>query len=352
MVPTQLWGVLAWYQKRYPELRVYAFGDWNQLPPVEEVVYDYSRAYTVMNVCGYTRITFEKNYRFGAATEDMLDRVLQDPASLSEFDWGETLHVRTLVHTHSDRKRVNHRHMEAMAAISPGEWIERNHKDPMSQRIYLHVGLPVISFAKVTKLGIMERNATYKVTGFDGSRVDLVPWEFDTDRLKEGGGVLTLTRSHFQDNMFPAYALTVHVVQGATIDGHYSVLNAHRFRDKQLLYTALSRCRDMSFVSIPTWEPPRVDRDQLIARLKKAIGQLHGASWDTFIDVKGGDLPRGFTWYDYGLNFEIDHIRPKESFKQAGQYAPKFYNDINNLRAVPIRINRSKKDLFYGVVKS
>ncbi|KAI9103729.1 hypothetical protein DFS34DRAFT_605588 [Phlyctochytrium arcticum] len=383
MLNADLWRYLLDYKRKDPDTVFYLFGDYRQCKPVEEGNYDYENSKIIDELLGQQPvwITIQKNYRYGPETEHMLDRFWEKPSSLThDFHFENNLTSRTLVCTHTDRKRVNLLRMQRLEERQveknvAGEWLFRK---PGSwyklQDLYLTVGLPVVSFEKHPHYGIDNRNATYKVLSWNrmgawkgirvprakrpikrGKRkspmpdtaVALVGWDYETDQL-DFTTIVDIPLPEFQQLFCPAYALTANILQGCTITGSYPILNPKKF-EKHQLYTALSRCKDKDDINIIDWPEVAVDEQALVARLKRNVGNLYGSTWKEFIDQ--AELPKGCTWEGYGLDFEIDHKKPIEAFRKEGvcdrallgtrKADEEAYNHYSNLQALKIEARRT-----------
>jgi hypothetical protein len=346
-VPQSLWAHIMAYKKAHPDTKFYFFGDFRQLPPVEPLlqrVVSMEDNLTLMELSHCNRLDFLKNWRFSDADAAVFDELYDDPSKLPAYRdrfGGSDLQQRSIVPTHWVRKRVNQVQMQEVEdSGTPGEWLERKARsNGKCQPMYLHEGLPLISNARCNKLGIKQRNATYKVASFDAENVILTPWCFFSGQVRSGG-VLTLPRNVVAERFAVAYAITIHVAQGATIRGKYTVYNPEKF-DRHTMYTALSRCTDIRNIHFCTMTPPLLSAKEKIAladRLKKNLGQIYGKTWMEYLE--GVKLPANWTWWDYGLDFEIDH---KVSRKDLKDDDVEKLNHWTNLRPLSIRLNRQKK---------
>ncbi|KAJ3170499.1 hypothetical protein HDU87_008734 [Geranomyces variabilis] len=245
--------------------------------------------------------------------------------------------------------------------------------------MYLHASLPVMTFTALPSLGIRYRNSTLKVHTWEHGRmpcviypdselstltprktrkrgdlnasnaVVLVGWNFDTDVI-DPNTVLRVTFTEFERYFSPAYAQTVHITEGATIDGDYTIVNHEQLSSVNMLYTALSRCRDRSYLHLVQWKYPAVDKDALAKRLQKNVGNIFGSTWSSFIAKT--KLPRGYSWYDYGLDLHIDHIKSREEYKKEGTTDEAIVNHFRNLQVLRLEHNVMKKDSPVGYEKA
>ncbi len=381
MVNVETMNFLVSYKKKHPSTRFYLFGDYRQLPPVEMFNYDYINGSVLKSLCASegssTRVTLQKNHRYGSETESMLDAVWADRKSLVNYQFEIGYSTRCLVPGHTDRKRVNQLQMidqqkKNSGKAGKGRWVSPAKPSSRSQTMYLHAGLPVISFRATKTLGIQYRNTTFKVHSWEhghlegeifpdselttlGKRahplsekarnaknaITLVGWDFEKDVL-DPDTVLRVTYAEFTRYFCPAYAQTVHITQGATIEGDYSIVNHQHFSSVNMLYTALSRCRGMENVKLAEWKRPEVDKSELAQRLEKNIGRIYGGTWSDFIEKT--KLPKGYSWYDYGLDLHIDHVKSKEEYRKEGIEDEAIVNHIKNLQVLQMAHNTSKKD--------
>ncbi|KAI8817328.1 uncharacterized protein EV422DRAFT_605035 [Fimicolochytrium jonesii] len=282
----------------------FLFGGLKQLPRVEELEYAHEESEMVEICRHHNRVMFEKIWRYDEETAEIFQDIWDRPAALANYDWGDTLQDRTLVATHLERKRVNHL-----------KW--------RRQRQEKHAN------------NIPSKHATYKVVEMNEARIILRKWDIATDswrwdyekkdreglklnqqmlareRLKsdiaswfrvakkqevlgseneeEPQEYLQITRKQILKRFYPAFAITVHVAQGSTFIGPYSILNAHKFRDRRMLYTALSRCKgSWKNIHIPVWQTPEIDEQKLTERLLRDVGRIydgpHEATWKQFIE--------------------------------------------------------------------
>ncbi|KAJ3028562.1 hypothetical protein HK097_005932 [Rhizophlyctis rosea] len=356
-VPQNLWKHILGYKRAYPQTKVFLFGDFRQLPAVEMQLHravPMENNKTMMDICHQNRITFRKNWRFPEEDGKIFDELYDEPAKLPYYQsrfggrCDPTQFQRSLASTHFVRKRINHLHMLKVEEHLQGtpaaqEWLPRKVGGyGKCQDMYLHAGLPVIAYKRDSKLGIKQRNATYKVRSFDAETVTLTPWCFfaDEEKVSEKDPELTLPKTVLGERFAVAYAVTVHIAQGATIKGMYSIANASSF-DRHLLYTALTRCtaiRNVHFCDVDVPAMTEDDYQKLAKRLQRNIGDLYGGM--TWLEwVQSIKLPRNWTWWDYGLTFEIDH---KVSRKDIPDDIAKL-NHHGNLRPLAISENRSKK---------
>lgn len=353
MSPTVIYNKMVTYKRKYPATMFFLFGDPQQLPPVEDFEYAHAESDQVKAFCCHNRVTFIKNYRYDTETEERFQHLYDNPSSIFKYTWSPAepaQDTRTLVATHRDRKRVNHLHMERVEQSGiAGVWLEPQTKEnPKVQAMFLHVGLPLISIQKKKPLGIDYKHQTFKVTSFeigsDDAKTFLQKWDIMEDADDTSiDNTLILPTAELLASFYPAYALTVHVSQGSTILGSYSILNIHSFSDRRMMYTALTRTKgSWKNISLPMWESPPVDKNSLAKRLQRNVGNIYGATWLKFIH--NTKIPRGYGWWDYGLDIEIDHIKPRAEFLREGITDEKLINHISNLRVTTVTLNRSKKD--------
>lgn len=126
-----------------------------------------------------------------------------------------------------------------------------NSNKSKKQKYKLDKNAPIICLEndkELKKIGICN-NWKGKLISYDKDGVDIEGLMYIDGKYQKN--ILRITNDDFQGYFNPLYASTVHKFQGAKIDKPYAIIiNSNRYRNRELLYTALSRTTDYKYIHI------------------------------------------------------------------------------------------------------
>jgi energy-coupling factor transporter ATP-binding protein EcfA2 len=240
MINSHCWAVLRDIKKIY-NFKFVLVGDFHQLDPVEEKIYNVALSDVFAELCDYQVLTLTKNWRaekdpdFKKFIDDLIK--VRDGFKINYNEYGHNECRKSIAWTNMTRKIINNRWM---LKESQG----KNFYCLNDKKVF--VGLPIIA-NKTTSLGktkdkteiMAYNNEEFEITFIDGSKI-----EIKNDRI-------TITMKHIDFKNFDlAYCITVHKSQGSTFDFEYTIYdyNFEHFHRK-LLYTAMSRSTQRSNIN-------------------------------------------------------------------------------------------------------
>ena len=232
MVSQYLWSVIANIKRIY-KFRFIGAGDFNQLKPVEEGHHDYFNSYLVKDIFDGKLVKLTYNYR--VAEDKNASSLFEDFEYINNCDYdmeeikkhyGNKRHLTCLAWTNKCvnalNKQINNEESEKYEFMDIGE-------------MKIYKGLPLL--AKKTMFDL-KNNEDFVVTEFDKDSITV-----ESKRIE-----ITFSIKKFKVLFRLAYAMTVHKVQGQTVDHPFSIYEAELF-DKYLLYTAMSRTTKKEYIN-------------------------------------------------------------------------------------------------------
>lgn len=306
MIPLSIWRIL----NQLPEtFKIYAFGDYRQLPPVEpgqdRAVYLDSN---MIKLLLRNKITFTKQYRSDKAWanacekyHDEIEKNLNGLRRISYFMFLKTHPIlnnriiKDFINTWDDGKvkygstpkkgiykdvksidiehdinivkindlriLINHFKMKAYRG-------EKRKVTFYEQEGYLYHGLPIISVENNKELDIFN-NGIYQVKFFNDQKITIEPHKTIVSQYIPKNLEIDLTYEQFQ-KFNPFYAGTVHKLQGQTIVAPHTIWEFNRMCAKGR-YTSLTRAKDSKLITIKNM--------RYIPLFKKKANDLRKNGW-------------------------------------------------------------------------
>ncbi len=240
MVKESFFLLLSKIKRHCPDTKFIICGDWMQLPPVNDrsATFNYIDSSVVWDLCDGLMMRLSVCRRSDRA----LFELYADVSKVEVENFPTELYQKNICYLNSTRKAINHYWMRKLAPKHKNRKLLKAHlRAKQSQDTFIYKGLPVI--AAVTRSGLGFANAEeFVVTEFDNNNVYLQCIE-DKDRI------LTIPSSDFTYCFQPAYAVTVHRCQGASIGQPFSIWNWESMDDK-MKYVALSRSRKLKYINM------------------------------------------------------------------------------------------------------
>lgn len=200
-------------------------GDFGQLPPVQDRSdFDYENSSALHYLCDGKLMKLTECRR----SDRILFDLCADVSKVNVNDFGHVMMPRSVSYHNSKRKLVNKMWMERKRNNNYVT-IPRCKADKRSQDIDLYVGLPLIACKTVGKYDIAN-GEEFVVDSYN--KVIVV--------LKSNDLVKKVALADIGNYFYPAYCLTVHMSQGSTFTGAYTIYEWDKMNDK-LKYVALSR---------------------------------------------------------------------------------------------------------------
>jgi hypothetical protein len=231
MINSQLWAVLRDIKKCY-NFRFVLTGDFGQLPAVETYTYDVESSEVFSELCDGQRLELKVNYRaindpqYASFLDDLVK--IRNGQNFDKSSYGKKECRKSLCWTNGTRHIINQKCMNQEAI---------NKKYIIMNEIKFFVGLPIISNKTFSIKDIeIKNNEEFEV-------VDISP----NIVIKNERGEIKISQELVK-NFDLAYCITVHKSQGSTYDFEFSIYESEYF-DKKLLYTAVSRSTQKSYVN-------------------------------------------------------------------------------------------------------
>jgi len=133
--------------------------------------------------------------------------------------------------------------------------VKHDEKDKLTQDVYLHKGLPIIS-RKTLKDGSLLNNEEYVVKDINGDVVECITSRVD-DEGQPCKHIVEVKLSEIQFYFLMAYCYTTHKAQGSTFTMDYTIWDWDAM-ESDLKYTALSRATKVQQVSFGEGQQPDV----------------------------------------------------------------------------------------------
>ena len=269
MIPIELWQILYSIkiksmgvdkfmdidigEELKPKLKFICFGDYNQLPPVNEQMCKDS--YIVKTICDYnlTNLSYEP-YRNGKFYE-YIEKSLNNKNIISLYN--NEMKDRGICYTHEARKYIN----KIISDKYGGFLIERNkaegkidgdssaiggytidEKTCITQDIYVNVKTPIISYKKYKDI---KNNTDFIVTKIDDKSMIIID---------KKGNSYEILNSEFSKHFIVNWVSTVYRVQGSTWDFPYTIYEVDKLKNigpnNNGLYVALTRATKQEYINI------------------------------------------------------------------------------------------------------
>jgi hypothetical protein len=234
-------------------------GDWDQLPPVcdRSANFDYENSQAIWEISGGRMVKLTECRRMDKSGRELFEMCKDvDTIKLSKFASEE--YDRALAYNNSVRRKVNEKWMEQRREgrryiTIPA--IDSRRRE--TQDISVYKGLPLIGIDTCEKWGVVNAEE-YRVMSFTAKEIK-VAVVLDDDEVDEDT-LVSIPVAQFPYLLQPAYCISVHRSQCGTFRRPYTIYQTKKMRamDKQtgedlgkrLLYVALSRASDPSFINI------------------------------------------------------------------------------------------------------
>jgi len=238
MVGSLIYNQLNLAKKQSDKIKFLLIGDFKQLPPVKDDLYDYENTRILKQLCDYNRFELTINKR----SDDIMWNIAAhayETGSIKPFTFGTHTKwesERHLCYTNNTRKKINEYIMRRTKGASffldcSDQDLEKN---SYAQPVVLHIGTPIMSCKNNKKENILN-NQDFTVTGWNDKLIHTC-----------SGDIKVVD---FQKSFVVAYAMTVHKSQGATFNFKFSIWETERM-ERRMLYTALTRTTSKDLICI------------------------------------------------------------------------------------------------------
>ena len=261
MLTRNIWGMVLSSKIQNPDLKIYAFGDYRQLPPIE----NYAIPFTELNIINEIfEIQFELtyNYRTGGDAEfvnkckDIHDKPDERNKLIKSLNLNNNIEDFAICRTNRVRKSFNEEKMndhKAQIQIVISDTLDNldfkikdEHKAQL-QDMKIYTGLPLQCIIKPQEVSKKLKYPFIKRQFFTVRAVDIVnDIIFITN---ENNDEFKITAEHLAILLIPAYACTIHSIQGKTLNKPYTILEWNNMTNKQI-YTALTRTTNYKNISL------------------------------------------------------------------------------------------------------
>ena len=261
MITKAIWGVLLNILRQNPNIKFYAFGDYRQLPPIE----NHAVCFTELPILAELfEILIELTYNYRTNGNDDFVKFCKDihdkKIKLEDMEFGSDAQDFAICKTNRMRKGFNVHKMDKHApdnteyetyekvsgggspVINPrfltklkdangltGEEDDIEQLQPMK----IYEGLPVQCLNRQ-----MSQKLKYSFMRREFMKV--VKFNKDFVYVENSKATHRMSKNEFCGIFIPAYASTVHSIQGRTLNKPYCILEYNAMTSKQL-YTALTR---------------------------------------------------------------------------------------------------------------
>ncbi|KAJ3092756.1 hypothetical protein HK102_003325, partial [Quaeritorhiza haematococci] len=160
MISALVWSILYRVHRTLPHLNFGISGDFDQLPPVENVSYDYENSTMLKELVDGRRATLTMNKRSDPDMWEVFDGI--DSLSITEF--GSSITERNICRTHRTQKALNAHFMrlKKVHSATPTLFVPADANDSLTQDVFLSNGTPVVAVSNQPKLGFVNCD-TFKV---------------------------------------------------------------------------------------------------------------------------------------------------------------------------------------------
>ena len=253
MINSSLWGVIRDIKRNYG-FKFVMSGDFGQLDPVESTIYDVEISEVFAEICDGQVLEFTKDWRaqndpeYALFTQDKIK--VRNSEKIDYKTYGQKECRKSIAWTNATRKVINLKWMTAEAKLN---------KHITINNVKVFKGLPLIANKTISiaqycepKEGVkkekdvkneVKNNEEFEVVSFTDNYIEIKNSRLSFQMKYESMKYFDL-----------AYCITVHKAQGSTFNFEFSIYEYKRF-DKKLLYTAMSRSTQKSFINFMPYCP-------------------------------------------------------------------------------------------------
>lgn len=246
MIPLELWSIIKFYKKKYGCI-VIGFGDFKQLPPVEQRKIDYENNQMLKEIFGYSNVELE--YVKRQKNKKLIDKAI-DILQNGEFcltDFKQTNNILNLCYLNTTSIKINNHYNNLID--KPKEHIKAkiivNNNKKYESDAYLAVGTPII-FCCSKKNTPINKGQT--------AIIESINVEKKTISININNSTILFEFNDIYKYINLAYCMTIHKSQGTTIEQPYTIHDIKYMMNldigRQLLYVALTRAADYDLISL------------------------------------------------------------------------------------------------------
>ena len=246
MIGIDLWNIFALLP---PHIKIYGFGDYRQLEPVEDIKIDYAQANFIKYIFNNNMIELQKQHRndgeFANSMADYHDKKI----TFDELDIEVENELKDLPNINLCRTNKYRCGINKMKMLEHGKTSDKITNPPKySEFTHLYKDMPIIFTKKQKK----KRDKKCILTNlYNNQRFNIL--ELNNNIIKLECFITKTTydikKINILVNFKPAYAITIHKAQGDTIDEPYAI---HEFFNQNMnsRYTSLTRATSKDLIRI------------------------------------------------------------------------------------------------------
>lgn len=236
MIGKDILAVLATIRKKYQHLKIICCGDFKQLPPVGEGIYENSSVW--LDICKRRKLILNipkrnEDKAFHTNAVKVFNTGIINKYDYGDFDIDEC--KKHITYTNKMRCEINHQMMQKNKP-SDAPMIEKHQDNDYGQNTYIYQGLPVMCIKNNKDMSFVN-GCEFTIVSYDNDKIscdDLeIPYEV------------------FSEYFVPSYAITYYKCQGATFDEKFAIhQTTHPYVCNHALYTAVTRCTNKKNILI------------------------------------------------------------------------------------------------------
>lgn len=245
MVKEAFYALFISIKRINPHIKFIISGDWRQLPPVKDRSdnFDYQNSHVLYELCDGNKLELTECRRSDKELFNLSMEVFNNPdVDISKYKLGKKECDISICYTNNKRIHIN---TEKMRKYKPKISMKcsKDINDENSQDIYLYNGLPLIA-KKTDKQYDVFNSEIFKILKINKVKKVVTIIDPDNDTITKDIKIDDITKI-----FYPAYCMTVHRLQGSTINNDMTIYEWH-LMDNKMKYTAVTRSTSIKFINI------------------------------------------------------------------------------------------------------
>ena len=236
MIGKDILAVLATIRKKYEHLKIICCGDFKQLPPVGEGIYEHSSVW--LDICKRRKLILNipkrnEDKAFHTNAVKVFNTGIINKRDYGNFDLNEC--KKHVTYTNKMRCEINHQMMRKNKPCD-APMIDAHIDNEYGQDVYIYEGLPIMCIKNNKDMGFV-----------NGCEFTIVSYDNDKIYCED----LEIPYQVFSQYFVPSYAITYYKCQGATFDEKFAIhQTTHPYVCNHALYTAVTRCTNKNNILI------------------------------------------------------------------------------------------------------